>query len=235
MTDQPTQSRSGGAPEKSRIFIVDDHAMFRDGLRQLIDLETDLVVCGDAAEGAEALAGIREQRPDLVIMDISLSGMNGIDLVKCLKREFDDLPVLVVSMHAESLYGERALRAGAMGYIMKSEPAKTVLAAIRKVLRGEVHVSDKMANAVLSKFVQGNTGGLPAALESLSDRELEVFRLLGQQKGTREIAEQMNVAPPTVATFKNRIKEKLGMKNSTEMILFAIQWFRQEADAMGRR
>jgi DNA-binding NarL/FixJ family response regulator len=170
---------------------------------------------------------LRKLQPDLVIVDISLAGSSGIDLVKAIKREFEDLTVLVVSMHDESLYGERALRAGAMGYVMKSEPAKTVLAALRKVLRGEVHVSGKMASAVVTKFLQG-ASDRPSPLETLSDRELEVFRMLGQEKGTRQIAEEIKVALPTVASFKNRIKEKLGMKNSTEMILYAIQWFRQE-------
>jgi DNA-binding NarL/FixJ family response regulator len=231
MTENQT-SESGASPEacaadKSRVYIVDDHAMFRDGLRQMINLEPDLSVCGDAADAAQAMIELRECRPDLVIVDISLAGTSGIDLVKSIKREFEDLSVLVVSMHDESLYGERALRAGAMGYIMKSEPAKTVLAALRKVLRGEVHISEKMASAVVAKFVQGS-GAPPSPLESLSDRELEVFRMLGQEKGTRQIAEEMNIASPTVATFKNRIKEKLGMKNSTEMILYAIQWFRQD-------
>ena len=223
-------SPRGGTPavEKSRVYIVDDHAMFRDGLRQMINLEPDLGVCGDAADAERAIADLRELKPDLVIVDISLAGSSGIDLVKAIKREFEDMSVLVVSMHDESLYGERALRAGAMGYIMKSEPAKTVLAALRKVLRGEVHISEKMASAVVAKFVQGGEKPPPSPLESLSDRELEVFRMLGQEKGTRQIAEEINVAPPTVATFKNRIKEKLGLKNSTEMILYAIQWFRQE-------
>lgn len=216
------------AADKSRVYIVDDHAMFRDGLRQMINLEPDLTVCGDAADAEQAMADIRQLRPDLVMVDISLAGSSGIDLVKCIKRDFEDLAVLVVSMHDESLYGERALRAGAMGYVMKSEPAKTVLAALRKVLRGEVHISEKMASAVVARFVQGAPKPPPSPLQSLSDRELEVFRMLGQEKGTRQIAEEMNVALPTVATFKNRIKEKLGLRNSTEMILYAIQWFRQE-------
>jgi DNA-binding NarL/FixJ family response regulator len=227
-TNESGAPPKSSAPEKSRVYIVDDHAMFRDGLRQMINLEPDLYVCGDSADAAQAMAEIPVSKPDLVIVDISLAGTSGIDLVKSIKREFEDLSVLVVSMHDESLYGERALRAGAMGYIMKSEPARTVLAALRKVLRGEVHVSEKMAGAVVAKFVQQGSGSPPSPLESLSDRELEVFRMLGQEKGTRQIAEEMNVALPTVATFKNRIKEKLGMKNSTEMILFAIQWFRQE-------
>jgi len=193
----------------------------------MINMEPDMAVCGDAADAVQAMAELRELNPDLVIADISLAGSSGIDLVKSIKREFEDLPVLVVSMHDESLYGERALRAGAMGYVMKSEPAKTVLAALRKVLRGEVHISEKMASAVVTKFLQG-TVGPPSPLETLSDREMEVFRLLGQEKGTRQIADEINVALPTVGSFKNRIKEKLGMKNSTEMMLYAIQWFRQE-------
>jgi DNA-binding NarL/FixJ family response regulator len=212
---------------KKGIYIVDDHAMFRDGLRRLIDTEPDMTVCGDSANAAVALKEIQQLQPDLVIVDLSLEGISGIDLVKNIKQDFEDMPVLVVSMHPESLYGDRALRAGAMGYVMKSEPATTVLEAIRKVLGGDVHVSEKMATLVVSKFVQGDSDQIPSPLEALSDREFEVFRMLGQGKGTREIAAEMNVAQPTVSTFKNRIKEKLKMRNSTEIILYALQWFRQ--------
>jgi DNA-binding NarL/FixJ family response regulator len=214
---------------KHRIYIVDDHAMFRDGLQRLIDAEPDMVVCGDAADAAGAMRELSGAHPDLVIVDLSLEGMSGIELIKCIKRDFEDLPVLVVSMHAETSYGDRALRAGAMGYVMKSEPATTVLDAIRKVLGGDVHVSEKMATLLVSKFVQGESDQPPSPLEALSDRELEVFRMLGQGKTTREIAEEMNLAQPTVSTFKNRIKEKLKMKNSTETALYALQWFRQES------
>jgi DNA-binding NarL/FixJ family response regulator len=215
-------------PPKRRIFIVDDHAMFRDGLRRLIDLETDLTVCGDAPDAADGLNGIRESVPDLVIVDISLDTTSGIDLIKAIKRDYEDMPVLVVSMHSESLYGDRALRAGAMGYVMKSEPATTVVSAIRTVLSGNVHISESMATLVVSKFVKGEPDQIPSPLETLSDREMEVFRMLGQGKGTREIAQEMNVAIPTISSFKNRIKEKLKFKNSTEMILYALQWFRKE-------
>lgn len=211
-------------PAKKRIFIVDDHAMFRDGLRRLIDLEPDLWVCGDAPDASSGLQGLAETKPDLVIADISLDATSGIDLIKSIKRDFEDMPVLVVSMHSESLYGDRALRAGAMGYVMKSEPATTVIAAIRKVLSGNVHISEKMATLMVSKLVRGESGQVPSPLEALSDRELEVFRMLGQGKGTREIAQEMNVALPTISTFKNRIKEKLNFKTSTEMILYALQW-----------
>ena len=237
----PKASRTNGSAEdpaepvpgdttaaKRRIFIVDDHAMFRDGLRRLIDLEPDLTVCGDAPDATTGLRGMGESNPDLAIVDISLDATSGIDLIKAIKRDYEDLPVLVVSMHSESLYGDRALRAGAMGYVMKSEPATTVIAAIRKVLGGNVHISEKMATLVVSKFVKGETDEIPSLLETLSDRELEVFRMLGQGKGTREIAQEMNVALPTISSFKNRIKEKLRFKNSTEMILFSLQWFRKE-------
>lgn len=237
----PKASRTNGSAEdpaepvpgdttaaKRRIFIVDDHAMFRDGLRRLIDLEPDLTVCGDAPDATTGLRGMGESSPDLAIVDISLDATSGIDLIKAIKRDYEDLPVLVVSMHSESLYGDRALRAGAMGYVMKSEPATTVIAAIRKVLGGNVHISEKMATLVVSKFVKGETDEIPSLLETLSDRELEVFRMLGQGKGTREIAQEMNVALPTISSFKNRIKEKLRFKNSTEMILFSLQWFRKE-------
>ena len=218
-------------PEKSRIFLVDDHAMFRDGLRQLIDREPDLTVCGDAAEAEGALRDIRKLKPDLVVVDITLGGTSGIDLIKAIKNESDDYPVLVVSMHDESLYAERALRAGAMGYVMKQEPAKTVKTAIRKVLGGDMHLSEKMASSVISKFMGGSGSEVvpPSPLEKLSDRELEVFQMLGMGKGVREIAEEMNVTIPTVNSFRNRIKEKLQLKSSTEVMLHAIHWSREGA------
>ena len=213
---------------KSRVFLVDDHAMFRDGMRQLIEREPDLTVCGDVADADEAMREIREKKPDLVIADISLSGTTGIDLIKNIKAEFDDLPVLVVSMHEESLYAERALRAGAMGYVMKQEPAKTVKVAIRKVLGGDIHLSDKMSATMLAKFMLGTRTNQPVSrIETLSDRELEVFRMLGEGKATRQIAEELNLTIATINSFRNRIKEKLDLKNSTELILHAVQWVRE--------
>jgi DNA-binding NarL/FixJ family response regulator len=213
---------------KSQVFIVDDHTMFREGLRQLIDREPDLAVCGDVADATEALLKIREKKPDLVIADISLSGTSGIDLIKNIKEEFEDLPVLVVSMHEESLYAERALRAGAMGYVMKQEPAKTVKTAIRKVLGGVIHLSDKMSAAMLGKFMRGGRTHRPVSpIETLSDRELEVFRMLGEGKVTRQIAEELDLSIATINSFRNRIKEKLNLKNATELILHAAQWVRE--------
>jgi DNA-binding NarL/FixJ family response regulator len=218
-------SRSG---EKSRVFIVDDHTMFREGMRQLIDREPDLTVCGDAADAVEAMREIREKKPDLVIADISLSSTSGIELIKLIKAEFDELPVLVVSMHEESLYAERALHAGAMGYVMKQEPAKTVKAAIRKVLGGDIHLSEKMSVTMLAKFMRvGRTNQPVSPIETLSDRELEVFRMLGEGKPTRQIAEELDLTITTINSFRNRIKEKLSLKNSTELILHAVQWVRE--------
>jgi DNA-binding NarL/FixJ family response regulator len=224
-----TGRTAGSQPAaKSRVFIVDDHTMFREGLRQLIDNDPGLTVCGDAAGAVEALPAIRELKPDIVLVDISLGGASGIDLIKSIKSELEDLPVLVISMHDESLYAERALRAGAMGYVMKHEPAKTMKAAIRKVLGGDLHLSEKMASAMVGKFMRGNTDRPASPLEALSDRELEVFRMLGQGKAVRIIAEEMSVTIPTINSFRNRIKEKLGLKTSTEVMLQAIQWVQDE-------
>ena len=214
---------------KSRVFIVDDHTMFREGLRQLIERESSVVVCGDAPDATEALSGIRTSKPDVVIVDISLAGASGIDLIKDIRAEFEELPVLVVSMHDESLYAERALRAGAMGYVMKHEPAKTVKAAIQKVLGGDMYLSEKMSNSVINRLMRGQTEKPKSPIEMLSDRELEVFRLLGQGKGVRKIAEELSVTIPTINSFRNRIKEKLGLKSSTEVMLHAIQWVREES------
>jgi DNA-binding NarL/FixJ family response regulator len=212
--------------KKSRIFIVDDHAMFRESLRQLIEREPDLVVCGDVARAEEALTAIPGAAPDLVIVDISLAGASGLDLIKSLREKHGDhLPVLVVSMHAESLYAERALRAGALGYVTKQEPGKTVKAAIRKVLAGEIHLSDSMRTIMLAKCMHGEKmSNVASPIQALSDRELEVFRMLGQGKGIRQIAEEFHLSIPTINSFRTRIKEKLLLRNSTEVALRAIQW-----------
>jgi DNA-binding NarL/FixJ family response regulator len=226
MIKESSHTATGGrsVPAKSRVFLVDDHEMFREGLRQLIEREPEIVVCGDAANADSAMEGIRTTHPDLVIVDITLGGTSGIDLIKAIKKEYEDLPVLVVSMHDESLYAERALRAGAMGYVMKHEPSKTVKAAIRKVLGGDMHLSEKMASSMVGKMMRGTTETPASPLEALSDRELEVFRMLGQGKAVRVIADEMNVTIPTINSFRNRIKEKLNLKTSTEVMLRAIQW-----------
>jgi len=214
-------------PEKSRVLIVDDHPLFREGLRQLIDRCPDLLVCGEAPDAEDAIKAITELKPDLALVDISLGGTSGLDLIKLIKDKFDDLPVLVVSMHDESLYAERALRAGAMGYVMKHEPAQTVRAAISKVLGGEIYLSEKMSAVMLSKLMRGKSEQAVSPLEQLSDRELEVFQMLGEGKGTRQIAQELNLTIPTINSFRGRIKEKLQLKSSTEVMLHAIHWIRE--------
>lgn len=214
---------------KSRILIVDDHPLFREGLQQLIARDSDLEVCGEASDAAEAMQLISEREPDLVVVDISLGAGSGIDLIKTIRSTYDDLPVLVVSMHDESLYAERSLRAGAMGYVMKHESGKTVRIAIRKVLGGEMYLSERMSSTVISKFMRGQPDKPASPLETLSDRELEVFRMLGHGKGTRQIAQDLNVTVATINSFRNRIKEKLHLRTATEVMLHAIQWSREEA------
>jgi len=227
LPNRPPSPAPAAAGVKSRVFIVDDHMMFREGMKQLIDRESDLTVCGDAAGVEEALQGIAALKPDLVIVDLSLAGSSGLDLIKTLKSQYSTLPVLVVSMHEESLYAERTLHAGASGYVMKHEPAKTVKVAIRKVLGGDLHLSEKMTAILLSKAInRGQTASPVSPMEKLSDRELEVFRMLGEGKMTRQIAEDLNLSIATINSFRNRIKEKLDFKNSAEMILNAIQWTR---------
>ena len=226
----PATSENATAPARSTIFLVDDHAMFREGLRQLIEREPDFAVSGDAANFEEALTGIAREIPDLVITDISLSGSSGIDLIKRLKVHYPELPVLVVSMHEETLYAERALRAGAMGYVMKQEPAKVVKAAVRKVLGGAIHLSEKMSAAMLGKLVHDKGDEkLVSPIENLSNRELEVFRMLGEGKASREIAQSLDLSIATINSFRNRIKEKLNFKNSTELILNAVHWVRENS------
>lgn len=222
MSEQPS--------EKHRLLVVDDHPLFREGLRQLIERDADLSVCGEAADAAEALRAIPELKPDLVLVDISLGGASGIDLIKAMKEQWEELPVLVVSMHDESLYAERALRAGAMGYVMKHEPGKTVKAAIHKVLGGEMYLSERMSSAVISKFMRGAADRPATPIDLLSDRELAVFRMLGQGKGPRQIARDLEVTVATVNSFRNRIKEKLHLKTATEVMLHAIQWVQQEVN-----
>jgi DNA-binding NarL/FixJ family response regulator len=228
-TEKPPKFQAGPPAARSSVFIVDDHAMFREGLRQLIEHDPGLTVCGDAPDAPTALEGIRRSKPDVVIVDITLADSSGLDLVKSLRNDHEDLPVLVVSMHEENLYAERALRAGAMGYVMKNEPGKTVTAAIHSVLRGEMYLSRKMSSSVISKFMRGDAEEPMSPLEILSDRELEVFRMLGQGKGTRQIAQELNVAVPTVNSFRNRIKEKLHIKAAPELVLRAIHWVQSDS------
>jgi DNA-binding NarL/FixJ family response regulator len=209
---------------KSKVFLVDDHPLVREHLRSLLEREADLVVCGEAADGPTALSLIPQKEPDLVILDISLKHSHGLELLKDLKEWRPKLPVLVLSMHDETLYAERSLRAGAMGYITKEEATVSVLSAIRKVLAGQVYLSESMAGRMMQKMVRGPTLPTGSPLDILADRELEVFQMIGRGLGTRQIAEELRLGIKTVESYRARIKEKLRLADGNELLQQAIQW-----------
>ncbi len=209
---------------KRTVLIVDDHPIVRQGLAQLINQEKDLEVCGQAEDAHEAMQAIHQLNPDMVIVDISLKDTSGMELIKDLKIQHPDLPVLTLSMHDEAVYGERALRAGARGYVMKQEATGKVVTAIRRVLAGEVYVSEGMAAKMVSKLVGGGTRTASSPADSLSDRELEVFRMVGEGFGTREMAEKLHLSIKTVETYRAHIKDKLGLQDANELLRTAIQW-----------
>lgn len=209
---------------KSRILIVDDHPIMRQGLALLIDREADLEVCGDAEEANAALRLVETKRPDLVVVDISLDGPDGLDLLKDIRAREPHLPVLMLSMHDEMLYAERALRAGANGYIMKQEATDKILIAIRRILAGDIFVSDRMARKMIHRFVGEAVPQDRSPVATLTDRELEVFRLLGKWRATRQIAEELHISIKTVESYQARIKEKLDLRNLREVVQRAVQW-----------
>jgi DNA-binding NarL/FixJ family response regulator len=217
-TDRETVSR------KKAVFIVDDHPLLRQGLALMINREPDLAVCGEAEEAQTALCAISHVRPDILIVDISLNGPDGLDLLKNIRNIYPDLPVLILSMHDETTYAERALRARANGYIMKHEATEKVLVAVRRILNGEVYLSDRMANKMLQQYIGGAPSSLQSRLSSLSDRELEVFRSIGEGRSTRQIAEELHLSVKTVETYQAHLKEKLALRSGRELIQHAIQW-----------
>jgi len=214
--------------EKRRVFLVDDHPIVRQGLAELIEPEPDLEICGQAEDAAGALRTIRETRPDLAVVDISLKDSSGIELIKDLKVRFPDLVVLVLSMHDESFYAERVLRAGAKGYVTKDEATEDVILAIRKLLDGGLYLSEKMSAKMLSKFVEGPAERGTTPMERLTDRELQVFELIGQGISTRNIAEKLHLSVKTVESHRENIKRKLKLDNATELLQHAIKWVQIE-------
>jgi DNA-binding NarL/FixJ family response regulator len=211
------------AMQKKRVFLVDDHPLVREWLTNLINQQSDLVVCGEASTAPEATQGIGNSKPAVAVVDISLKDSSGIELIKSLKAAHPELAVLVLSMHDESVYARRALRAGAKGYIMKRETTKKVIEAIRRVLEGKLYVSEAVAETIFTQFVEGKTLPTSSPVEQLSDRELVVFDLLGQGLGTREIAERLRVSIKTVQAYCGRIKEKLNLGSATELLREAMR------------
>jgi len=218
-------------PNRKRILIVDDHPMMRQGLGQLINAEPDLSVCGEAENAEQALTAITSAKPDLVLADISLPGKNGLELIKDFQAVQPDLPVLVISMHDESLYAERVLRAGGRGYIMKQEGGKKLMQAIRHVLGGQIYVSEKMSAEILEAFSGRRAGVEGSPVEKLTDREFEVFQLISQGKGTRDIAEQLHLSVKTVDVHRTNIKTKLKLGSAAELIRFAVRWAESQGTA----
>jgi DNA-binding NarL/FixJ family response regulator len=210
--------------KKRQVFLVDDHAIVRQGLTQLVNREADLAVCGEAGEARTALRVILGARPDIVVLDISLDGPDGLELLKNLREHAPELPVLVLSMHDESVYAERALRAGANGYIMKHEAAEKVLLAMRRILNREVYVSDRVSDKMLRQYI-GRTEDLKhSPIEDLTDRELEVFRMIGEGHGTRQIAEKLHLSVKTVESYQAHIKDKMSFRSARQLVQHAIQW-----------
>jgi DNA-binding NarL/FixJ family response regulator len=212
------------SPDAKRILIVDDHPLFRKGLEQLIHSDGAFAVCGEAGNAAEAMDVIRKLSPDLVIVDLSLPGANGIELIKNIRAEFARLPILVLSMHDESLYALRALRAGADGYVMKHEAMANVIQAIRELFNGRPYLSPAMAAQVITRFAHRQAEGETDAVERLSDRELEILELIGKGNEVRQIAKLLHLSPKTVETHRAHIKDKLDLRNSREVARFALQW-----------
>ena len=216
---------------KKAVLVVDDHPLMRQGLALLINQQQDMQVCGEAEEAQAAMHAIAHLHPDIMILDISLTGPDGLELLKNIRATSPDLPVLILSMHDEAIYAERALRAGANGYIMKQEATEKVLIAVRRILNGEVYLSECMSNKMLQQYIGGAPRMIQSRIASLSDRELEVFRMIGEGRATREIAEDLHLSVKTVETYQAHIKDKLALRSGRELIQHAIQWKMSEKTA----
>jgi DNA-binding NarL/FixJ family response regulator len=224
MSAKPQTKRAS----KKKIFIVDDHPMMRDGLVQLIGKEADLAVCGEAEDAAEAAKQIENLAPDLAIVDITLRTGNGLELIKDLQIRAPRTDVLVISMHDESLYAERVLRAGGRGYVMKQEGGKKLMEAIRQVLSGQTYISPKISAKIVDAF-SGRRSGDVSPVETLTDREFQVFQLIGAGLSTKDIGAKLNVSAKTVEVHRVNIKQKLNIGTAAELIRFAVRWIESQA------
>jgi DNA-binding NarL/FixJ family response regulator len=223
-------SGANPATNRTRVLIVDDHPMTRAGLVHLINHQPDLIVCAEAENAADALDAVEVWKPDLVLADITLPGKSGLELVKNIKAIRPGLPTLVISMHDESLYAERVLRAGARGYITKHEGGEKLMQAIRHVLSGQIYVSEKMSAHILETFSGGQAAPERSLIDRLSDREFEVFELLGEGISAREIAGRLHLSAKTVDAYRANIKSKLVIKTTSELISYAARWIEHRAN-----
>lgn len=218
----------GGSGRKTRVFLVDDHPLMRQGVAQLINAQTDMEVCGEAEDAHSALRGMEKTKPDAAIIDISLKGSNGIELIKNLKAIYKFLPILVLSMHDEGIYAQRVLRAGALGYVMKQDAAEKVVTALRRILSGEIYVNEKVGSQMLHQALTGRGKPDASPIDRLSDRELEVIQAIGEGRPTREIARDLNVSVKTIESHRAHIKDKIGLRNASELVKFSVQWVENE-------
>jgi len=215
------------------VLLVDDHPLVREGIANLIRTTPELKVSAEVGNAEETLLALAKEVPDLVLLDISLPGKNGIELLKDMHARYPRMQVLVLSMHEETVYAERALRAGAHGYIMKQEPGAKVIEAIRCVLRGELYVSPAIAAHMLKQYVSNRQGlDTRTSIEKLSDRELQVFSSIGKGMSTQEIAEMFHLSVKTIQTYREHIKRKLGLRNATDLVHHATHWVESEMGAM---
>ena len=208
---------------KVRILLVDDHRVMLEGYQLMLNAQPDMTVCATAASAAEALSAIEKEKPDLIVTDLTLGGRGGIDLIKDVMALFPQMKILVCSMHDEMLYAERALQAGARGYIMKDADGPTFLGAVRAVASGQRYMSERLAAKILESFGTASPRGSKSPIEKLSDREFEVFRMFGEGLTAKEIASRLNLSPKTVSVHRDHIKEKMGFATSAEMIRQAVR------------
>ena len=219
------ESQKATSKKKSRVLVVDDHPVVREGLQTLIDQESDLQVCAVAATSREAMTKVESAKPDLAIVDFTLNDdEDGIGLIKALRAKHAELPILVLSIHDETIYAERALRAGANGYLMKDEPTSKVVDALRKILKGDISVSDKMAGRLLQRMAGQGKAATGNPVEQLSDRELQVFRWIARGFGTRQIAGKLGLSIKTIETYRENIKRKLDLHSGVELVRHAVLW-----------
>jgi DNA-binding NarL/FixJ family response regulator len=229
----PSQADGGAAVSTAlvaskKILLVDDHPITRQGLRMLISQQPGMAVVGESDNAAQAMELAAKLKPDIAIVDIALRSANGIELTKNLKAHSPDLMILIVSMHDEELFAERALRAGARGYLMKHEASERVIEALEKIASGELYVSDRVRARMLSRLVNNRTGEVTSPVESLSDREMEVFQLIGNGYATRQIAERLNLSVKTIDSYREHLKLKLNLDSGADLVRYAIQWVKAQ-------
>ncbi len=222
------RTKPSASLKKARVLLVDDHAVVRFGVAQLINRQDDMEACGEEENASHAMAAIGKLKPDLVIADISLKDSSGLELMRNIKTQYPKLAILVFSVHDEAIYAEMAFRAGALGYLMKGADVDTILAAIRRVVSGNIYVSDVLGAKMLHKQLRGQGDATSSPVENLSDRELEVFQLIGHWKGTRQIADELHLSVKTIEYYREQVKKKLGLGNATELTQAATAWVQKE-------